>query len=234
MTELSCAPASGAEPREDQCVSAPTATRLLERVDVGRSALGATAGIVALAAMGGMHALARDGGPGVRIPAFGLDQEWSVPAFFSAGLLFAAAAACVLAATAGGLPDVRAGALHGLGALFAFMGADEVLQIHERLERVADAGWQRLYAPLMLVAGVLWLLVLRGLRVRTAAAALFCAGALAWAVAQFFERIQRDGEVLLHRWTILPEEVLEMTGSTLFCLALVVGARAAADVRVRA
>jgi hypothetical protein len=39
-------------------------------------------------------------------------------------------------------------------------------------------------------------------------------------VAQLIETQQYDGAELVHRWTILPEEVLEMTGSLLFVLAM--------------
>ena len=34
------------------------------------------------------------------------------------------------------------------------------------------------------------------------------------------ETQQYDGAELVHRWTILPEEILEMTGSLLFVLAM--------------
>ena len=109
-------------------------------------------------------------------------------------------------------------ATRALGALFAFMAIDEVVQIHERLEGATDANWQLVYLPVMAVAGGVWLLVLR--RLTGGPRLLFVAGAAAWVVAQLFEWVQRDGAVLTHRWTILPEELLEMTGSALFALAL--------------
>lgn len=169
---------------------------LLERLDVRRLALAIAVGILLLVGLGGLRGLARDESWAIRLPAFGLDEEWSVPAFFSGGLLFAAAAAAVLVTSAAGLPAVRAGVLRGLAAFFAFMGLDEIVQIHERLESLAHVGWQRLYLPLMAVGGGLWLIVLRGLTVRRDAAAAFVAGAAAWVVAQLFELVQRDGAVL--------------------------------------
>lgn len=200
---------------------------MLAKLDPVRIArLGAVA-IAVLAALGMLHALGRDGGPGVRLPLFGLDEEWSVPALFSGALLAFAALTCALTAAAGGLERVPAPCLPGLAALFGFMAVDEVVQIHERLERIAETGWQTIYLPLAAIGGVLWLGVLRGLLANPRAAMVFAGGGAAWFVAQLFEKVQRDGAVLQHRWTILPEELLEMTGSLLLGLAVLAAARAA-------
>ena len=200
---------------------------MLARLDLRRLALATTAVIAVLGVLGVQHALARGGGPFVRMPVFGLDEEWSVPAFFSGGLLVGAALACRLALIAGAVPRSAAA---GLGVVFVFMAADEVVQIHERLERVAHTNWQIVYLPVMALAGVLWLLVLGWLAGR--ARWVFIGGAAAWVVAQLFEVVQRSGAVLTHRWTILPEELLEMAGSALFGFALLLAARSGAEAPV--
>lgn len=199
---------------------------MLARLDLRRLALAVAALIALLGALGVEHALARHGGPWVRMPVFGLDNEGSVPAVFS-GLLLLGAALASREARA-----VHAAALTGLGAVFAFMAVDEVLAVHEHLESVVGEQWQVVYLPLMAVAGGLWLVVLRELRGR--AQALFVGGAAAWVVAQLIEHFQRDGAVLVHRWTILPEELLEMTGSALFMFALLVAAREDVPASLRA
>ena len=86
---------------------------MLERLDLRRLALALATAIGVLGLLGGVHALARDGGPFVRMPLFGLDEEWSVPAFFSAALLAAAAAAALADPRDGDEGARRAVRLHG-------------------------------------------------------------------------------------------------------------------------
>jgi hypothetical protein len=202
------------------------AEAFLTAVDTRRLAWCLGCAVALVGVLGLVHASA-PGDSVWRLSRFGLDEEWSLPALWSGALLAGAALASVVAGHAGGLPTVRPRVLEALGALFAFMALDEVVQIHERIEAAVDVGWQRLYLPLVPLGGLLWVLVLRGLAARSRSAALlFCAGGLAWFVAELFEREQRDGAVLRHRWTIFPEEMLEMTGSALFLLALVLGIQA--------
>ncbi len=193
---------------------------MLARFDLRRLGLATATAIALLGALGIEHALARTGGPFARMPLFGLDAEWSVPASFSGGLLVGAAIACWTARRAGAVPPTAA---LGLASVFGFMAVDEVVQIHERLEGVANANWQIVYLPVMALAGGLWLLVLRALR--GLPRWMLAGGAVAWVVAQLFEVVQRNGAVLVHRWTILPEELLEMSGSALFAFALLLAAR---------
>lgn len=202
----------------------------LDRLDLRRLSFQVATSIAALDVLGVLHALGRNVG-WLRLPGFGLDEEWSVPAFFSGALLVGAAVACLLSLRAGGLPGVRTGVLTALAVFFTFMAVDEVVQIHERLEDLTNVGWQLLYLPLIVVGAIAWLLVLRGLRAARAGSLLFIAGAMSWGAAQLFESVQRDGAVLVHRWTILPEETLEMVGSALFAVALLAGAQAALRAR---
>lgn len=198
---------------------------------IERVALGIGIAILFVGLLGVAYAGAKPGGPlewtGLRVHLLGLDNEWSIPAFFSGALLLAAASVALLAAE---VPDrgPLAWALRGLGALFAFMAVDEVVQVHERLEALAGVPWTLLYLPVALAAGVLGLVALRGLWFSRAARACFIAGAGAWLLAQMLESYSIADERLVHRWAVLPEELLEMAGSTLFGLALLVFIRAAA------
>jgi hypothetical protein len=179
-------------------------------------ALGAAAlaGIVALAALGQIHR--HD--PGSH---WYLDSEDTLPAGYSGALLLAAAVLSVMVASL--LPSGRFRAFWaGIAALFAFMALDEVWTIHERLEGWTGADWQVFYAPIAVAAGLLLVANIRELAAFHGAAALFVAGGLAWLAAQVLEDLQWTGDVLVHEWMIVPEEVLEMLGALLFGLASLV------------
>jgi hypothetical protein len=185
-------------------------------------------GIALFAVLGAAYAEAKDGGP---IPTWfrsvpvGLNGEWTLPALYSALLLLTAGVLCFRAAwlvTTSG----RFTPLVVLGALFAYMGVDEFLAVHEHLERVVHLAWWKFYAPVAVVGGVAVLLTLRRIWAVVVARSALLAGGACWLLSQLIETQQYDGTELVHRWTILPEEVLEMTGSLLFVVALlaVIGA----------
>jgi hypothetical protein len=67
---------------------------------------------------------------------------------------------------------------------------------------------------------VAWLRTLGRIRSPVAASGAWVAGAAAWVVAQLFEKLENHGDVLVHPWMTLPEETLEMAGSSVFGLAL--------------
>lgn len=179
-------------------------------------------GILLFAALGAAYAMAKDDGP---VPSWfralpvALNGEWTVPAFYSALLLLLAG---FLSLHASGV--VVAGSrympLVALGVLFSYMSVDEVLAVHERLENVVDMAWWKLYAPVATFAGLCALLVLRRLWDHVLVRCALLGGGGCWLIAQAIETQQYDGAELIHRWTILPEEVLEMTGSLLFVLAM--------------
>lgn len=163
-------------------------------------------------------------------PAFDLDDELKLPAFAAALILLLAAATSVLAARsdpAGGSPWL------GLAALFALMGVDEAVALHEGLEDLTAVDWQVLYLPVMAAGALAWLVaLLRVRRVSTVAAILLVAGAAAWAIAGVLESVQwvgpRETERAIEGYGILMgvEELLEMSGSAAFALAPLIAARA--------
>ncbi len=183
--------------------------------DVRRAAAGLGAVIATLTGLG-IGAMTVDFGP---LWIFDLDREWVVPAVFSAGVLGWAAFLAARLARAGPASRLRPVWWWALAVLFAFMCLDELTSIHERLEAATGVDWQLLYAPLVAVAGFGWLRALVSFRSRTGAA-FWALGAGAWFVAQVLEYLQYDGDRLIHAWMIVPEEALEMTGSSLWVLAL--------------
>ena len=190
--------------------------------------------IAAFAVLGTAYAEAKDGGivpSWFRILPVGLNGEGTLPALFSALLLLAAGLLAFRAAEALGGDGQRFRPLTVLGVVFSYMAIDELFAIHEGLEEVIHQAWWKFYAPLAAVAAVCAVLVLRRVWSLAAARAGFLAGGACWLVAQLIEAQQYDGDVLVHRWTILPEEVLEMTGSLLFVLALLVIVQSATPVR---
>jgi len=156
------------------------------------------------------------------VHAFDLDRERNVPAVFST-LLLAGAAGLVLAYSSTAHP----GRLHHPGivmaGIVAWMSLDEFAAFHEFLERRTRVDWETLYLPVMLVAGAVWVLILRELRVAPRAAVYWVIGASAWFVAQtleFFEWDAVDRPVRGYAAMMVTEEVLEMVGSSFFGLAM--------------
>lgn len=113
--------------------------------------------------------------------------------------------------------------------LLLALGLDEIGQVHERLERRAGIDWQLLYMPVAATGAVAWLLIV--LRLSGLQRALLVAGTGAWAVAQLLEFLQWDSQsrrVDMFEPMMIVEELLEMTGSTLFLVGIYMLVRRAA------
>jgi hypothetical protein len=153
-----------------------------------------------------------------------LDFEWVPPALFSALLLVGAGLGYLTMVRAQLAP--RAGAW--LAALFGFMSLDEWFGIHENLEKATGIPWLKLYSPLIVAAGIGWCLVLWSWRGRFQdASRLLIGGAALWFGAQVLEFLQwtgpdRDVKIAHYAWYMVPEELGEMAGSTLFLLSALV------------
>lgn len=153
------------------------------------------------------------------IAEFNLDGEFTVPAAISGLALLAAAALALLLARSGSALQRRS-AFAGLGVFLAAMAADEIWAVHEKLEGAVGVDWQVLYAPAVLVAGASWLIAYPAFRrLGGRGVAFFLAAPGAWLASQAVEKVQWDGDRLVHPWTIVPEEALELTGSLLFIAA---------------
>jgi hypothetical protein len=154
---------------------------------------------------------------------FALDSEgavWFV--VFSATLLLAGAVVAVIAGTR---PAIV------FGGFLAFMAVDEVLTLHERLEEALHVGWVVLYLPVMALAGLAALSLLQRHRDVPWFAPAMLAGGACWAVSQVLEHLEWTGagttRAAHYTAMMIPEELLEATGSYLFAVALALVVRAA-------
>ena len=162
----------------------------------------------------------RSGGP----PLIDLEREANLPALWSGFLLVAAAASALAAARADGR-----GARWPwwpLALLLFFMAGDEVLRIHEWLERRSGIDWHVLYLPVIAAGAAAALGVVLRLRDDPVLAAGIVASGAAWALAQVLEALQWDGsrQVAGYGPMMVSEEILEMAGSLGFTLTLLAAA----------
>ena len=156
---------------------------------------------------------------------FSLVNEKTIPAFFSGAVLVAGGLVALIAAR------VRLYGRHGLwiafGALLIFMSTDEVVQIHEKVETWTGIDWQQPYAVVAVGAAVIWFKILR--LMEPVPRLLLFLGAVAWGIAFALEDAQYDSQdhrVPAFTPEAISEELLEMAGSSLFMIALVVALKA--------
>jgi hypothetical protein len=145
-----------------------------------------------------------------------------VPALFSAVLLYVASGYAFAAGRSQRFPWTP------LAAFLAFMGTDELLMIHEHLDK-SVAAWQILYLPLVAVGGLCWLVALGRMRKINSERLLWLGGAAFWISAQLIELVANGGgwatSIPLRTEMSGVEEILEMVGSSMFLLALYLLAR---------
>ena len=156
---------------------------------------------------------------------FNLVNEKTIPAFFSGAVLVAGGLVSLVAARA------RLYGAHRLwiafGALLLLMSADEVIQIHERIETWTGIDWQQPYAFVALGAAFIWFKMLR--LMEPGPRLMLIIGAVCWAISFGLEDAQYDSnDERVSGFTpmAISEELLEMAGSSLFLLALVVALKA--------
>ena len=153
---------------------------------------------------------------------FDLDQERTVPATFSGLVLFfAVITGFTLAWLDRSLPIL------GIAAVLFWMGFDEVTAIHERLHDATGITWQILYLPFLPFAIWFFLRGIPALPPPPRASRLFIWGIWAWIVSQVLDVIQnKGGGDLAFPALVPPEEFLEVTGSVLFTVALLLAVQA--------
>jgi len=155
--------------------------------------------------------------------AFDLNEERTLPAYFSAALLMLAAVTTLALREAGREQGLNAVWLAGLALFFAVLGADEVAAVHERLQFRTGIWGQAFMLPLAAIAGVAMLHVLRTIG-HAPTGRLLAGGVAAWGLAQVVDALHKpDGGVL--DYLVVPEETGEMAGSTLLALGVLVAVR---------
>ena len=171
------------------------------------------AGIAIMAVLGTFERL------GWGFSLFDFDGEGNPSAAWSALVLLATAATTALVA----LEHEHGRRFLALGVFFTFMGLDEMLTIHESSSEVAGIGWITLWAPLVLIGAIAWLLVLQRIWPFARERALFVGGAALWFLSQVLEQVQsnpEEGRVDGYGALSAFEEVFEVTGTALFLLAM--------------
>ncbi len=145
--------------------------------------------------------------------AANLDSEASVATWLAAGVLWTAAGVWILAAVSGA--PLRTWVW---SAVLVLLALDEGNAFHERLERWSGVDWQILYLPILTIAALAWVRIVRESR-----SAQFLAGGAAWSLALLLELIQNWGgepiRASLYDPMMIAEEALEMVGTVLFLLA---------------
>ena len=154
---------------------------------------------------------------------FDLDEERTVPAFFTSLLLIACAAVALR------LPRsvVSRGVAIAFAGLLVLASLDELAEVHEKLERRLDVDWQLLYIPVFVAAVAVLALFIVALRRNGFGLGLVLASAVCWAGSQLLEALQweDDGPAQGYTWMMVTEETLEMAGSALLLLALLAASR---------
>ena len=163
-----------------------------------------------------LGAIVYPGGGDLR--AFDLNKEQTFPATFAGALLLGAGALALLNGLVRSRPASDRRWWIVLALVFVFLGIDEIAALHEAVQDRVHVWGQAVLAPIVVIGVYAWWVALRQLWREPPAGMLFLAGAGAWIASQLV-----DAGFNEHwGWTIVPEEVLEMAGSALFGLALLV------------
>jgi hypothetical protein len=161
-----------------------------------------------------------------------LDAEASLGTWFSASLLWLAAAGWFLIAV-----TARSGSLTlwTWSLLLVWLALDEGNAFHEHLERWSGVDWQILYLPVLAVGALAWWGVLSHFSQERRMRWLLLLGAAAWAIALVLELVQNWGgsaaAASIYDPTMIIEEALEMVGSTAFIIAALYALRAPVERR---
>jgi hypothetical protein len=178
--------------------------------------------VVAATALFGVLGAIDIGGPDLRI--LDLNEEQTLPAYFSSLLLLTAAALALLVSR---LEPGSARVWLAWAVVLAILAFDEAAEAHERLQYHLDVSTLVALAPVIVLAGVVGLAVLRRIWDDVAARHLMLAGAAAWALALVLDRAHHPNGTKLD-YLLVAEEMIEMGGSTLIALSLLGLARRAA------
>ena len=177
-------------------------------------------GIAALAIVFGiLGSIVYPGGGALRV--FDLNKEQTFPATFSGLLLLGAGALALMNGV------VRCPTLYErrwwlvLAGVFAFLGIDEITALHEAVQDRVHIWGQATLIPIVIAGGAAWFITLKRLGLHSVAGRLLILAAGVWALSQGIDLELNES----YGWTIVPEELLEMAGSAMFALAMLVAVR---------
>lgn len=159
-----------------------------------------------------------------RFAAFALDTETNAASAYAA-LLAVSAAVLAFALAALRPAGIPRWALLVVAVVLGYLALDEWFEIHERFPQMFGISRRLYFVPAALVAFAGWLGVFRGLGRWPLARALWIAAPVAWVGSQVLAELawSNDDPVRsIYKPVTVAEEVLEMTGSFLFGLALLV------------
>jgi hypothetical protein len=199
------------------------AASAVSRINIKKLLIGIA---VLMTAFGILGAIVYPGGGALRV--FDLNKEQTFPATFSGVLLLGAGCLALLngVVRCPNLADRRWWLV--LAGVFAFLGIDEITALHEAVQDRVHVWGQATLIPIVILGGIAWVVTLRRLGTRSVAGRLLMLAAATWALSQGIDAALNEH----WGWTIVPEELLEMCGSTLFGLSMLVAARDVVDAPV--
>jgi hypothetical protein len=162
-----------------------------------------------------------------------LDLGWppteislALPAMWSASLLSFAGVAWL--AVGWHAPSAARVAAQLLALALLFLAVDELFRVHERIEARTGIEWLVMYIPLAaIVAGCMAALAWRYRGRGTRVPLLLVAAGLCWGMALLLEALQWRGDVQVQGYELfmIPEELLELSGTSLLILAALLALR---------
>ena len=192
------------------------ASSAVSRVNVQKLLIGIGALMIVFGILG---SIVYPGGGALRV--FDLNKEQTFPATFSGILLLGAGGLALLngVVRCPNVADRRWWLV--LAGVFAFLGIDEITALHEAVQDRVHVWGQATLIPIVIAGGIAWLITVKRLGPQSVAGRLLILAVAIWAVSQGIDLELNES----HGWTIVPEELLEMAGSTMFALAMLVAAR---------
>jgi hypothetical protein len=152
--------------------------------------------------------------------SFDLNAEQTPPAVISSTLLLWAA---LLAAAFALADEAERTSWWIIAGFLVFLAFDEVSTVHEEFQELTGVKGQVFLIPLVLAAGVAGLRLIGHLAPYPRPRALLVAGGIAWGLGQIVDVFQKPPDRFM--WSVVPEELLELSGSALVAFALITLAR---------
>lgn len=191
---------------------------LLLRLDAGRFAVVVFTALAAMLALSVLfHAEV------LTLQTFDLRSQQGANQFCSFTLMFVAAG---LALLRGRLSDDPWYAWTLLGLAFVAMAINDIVAGHQLIGDATGIKGQFLLFPIVVAAGVGWLGCMR--LADPTMRRLFVVAAIAWVLSQAIDVSRPEG---YFHWWVLPEETLELIGTTLFATGMLLAVQATAALR---